>query len=265
MRVFVFAYNRYDTMTTSRLLEADGVDHTVLCHTEDDLCMFAGAGTAKLDRLYATGNPKGLAFQFNAALELMDEGEWALFLVDDLKSVTELRNYDTAVDPLPMTTANQSTYRERFKHPVPMQWFLHRAEHVVWQCTGKGSYLGGWTSNNNPLFRKGHWGRNVLIDGRAWVIRKSHLRFDTNVHIVSDYAFCAENIRTFGSIWQDRWLLPDFDRYGKGGYGTVAERLPQKMQECAYLVEKYPELIAYANKAGQPMGSHIRLRQTKGS
>lgn len=264
MKVFVFAYNRYDTMTTSRLLEAEAIDHTVLCHTEDDLCMFAGAGTAKPGRLLATGNPKGLAYQRNSALDLMDDGEWALFLVDDLEAVTELRNYDTAVDPLPMTTVNQSVYRERFKHSVSMRHFLMRADELALRCAGAGAHLGGWAGNDNPMFRKAHWGLNILADGRAWVVRKTHLRFDNNVQLIDDVCWTALNIAEFGKVIVDRWVLPKCKRYTKGAFGSKAERMEQKMREAAYLVATYPNQVTFRSKAGWPVGSHVALRTNLG-
>jgi hypothetical protein len=37
--------------------------------------------------------------------------------------------------------------------------------------------------------------------------------------------------------------------------------MPQKLAEAKYLVETYPELISFKEKAGWPFGSHVVLRQ----
>ena len=84
-KVFVFAYDRFESMTTSLMLEEAGVDHRVLCHDTVAKERFIDGGRVRPARLVATRQPKGLAYNRNAALEMMSDGEWALFLVDDVK------------------------------------------------------------------------------------------------------------------------------------------------------------------------------------
>jgi hypothetical protein len=260
VRTFVFTYDRFDSISTSLMLEEEGIDHIVLCHTDEQAASFVAAGRVKPERLTVTAQPKGLAWNRNAALDLMEPGEWAVFLVDDLKDVTELRNYDSARDPLPITTANQRAYSERFKKAITMTEFMQRAEGTVAECERHGAKLGGFCGIDNVIFRSKHWGFNILADGRAWVVQKSHLRFDTNVQLIDDLCWTALNIATFGVVVVDRWVLPDCRRYTAGAFGSIEERLPQKLQEAAYLVETYPDLIAFKNKAGWPIGSHVALR-----
>jgi hypothetical protein len=262
MKVFVFAYDRYEDMTTSRALEAEGISHTVLCHTEEALERFVAGGTAERKRLFATGNAKGLANQRNTALEMMDEGEWALFLCDDIKRVTELRNYDrTTSATLPINLTNQNHYGKRFDNPISLSRFMLRAEQLVTKCETHNCKLGGFAGINNPLYRAKHWGFNIMADGRAWVVQKSWLRFDTKAQMVDDVAWTALNIKHFGLVIVNQWVLPDFKRYTPGAFKSIDERLQQKMAECKHLVETYPDQIAYKDKAGWPYGSHIVIRQ----
>jgi hypothetical protein len=260
MRIFVFTYDRYDSISTSAMLEAEGLDHTVLCHTEEAFNGFVKGGLVRPDSIVVTGQPKGLANNRNFALDMMEDGEWAVFLVDDLKGVTELRNYDTAPDPLPMTNANQRSYAERFKHPITMKGFLHRADQLRLKCERYGAHLGGWGGIDNPMYRKSHWGFNILADGRAWIVKKGDLRFDTNVQMIDDLCWTALNIKHYGVVVVDRWVLPDCKRYTSGAYGSIEDRLPQKLKEAEYLVATYPDLIAFKAKAGWPLGSHVVLR-----
>jgi hypothetical protein len=260
MKVFVFTYDRYDSITTSAMLEAEGIDHVVLCHSIEAREAFREGGLVLPQRIMATEAPKGLAYNRNVALDLMDMDEWAVFLVDDLKTITELRNYDTAVDPLPMTMANQTAYRKRFQTPISMTQFMQRADQLVAHCERKGAKLGGWCGIANPIYRKGHWGYNVLADGRAWVVKKSALRFDENVQMIDDLCWTALNIMHFGTVVIDRWLLPDCKRYTAGAFGSIEDRIEQKLHEAAYLVSTYPDLIAYKAKTGWVPGSHVVLK-----
>jgi len=260
MRVFVFTYDRFDSITTSAILESSGIDHIVLCHTEEQRAAFIAAGRVKSERLVVTGKPKGLAYNRNVALEMMSQDEWSVFLVDDLKKITMLRNYDTAPDPLPITTKNQRAYAKRFQHEITIAELLERADGLVHRCERIGARLGGWAGIDNPLFRRGHWGHNVLADGRAWVVRKSSLRFDEQVQMVDDVCWTALNIREFGHVVVDRWILPDCARYTAGSFGSIDQRMEQKLRECAHLVATYPDLVRFAPKAGWPTGSHVVLR-----
>ena len=262
-KVFVFAYNRYESMTTSMMLEADGVDHTVLCHLPSDAEKFVEGGRVFPERLLVTGQPKGLANNRNYALDLMEEGEWALFLVDDLIQCYELDDYDTETrEELPMTFENQNLYRKKFKKRISTADLLKRAEQTIPKLEEMNCALLGWAGFENPMFRKKHWGINILADGRAWLVKKTHLRFDLEAQLIDDLCWTAKNIQEFGVVLVDRWILPDAKRYTSGGFGGQSERMEQKLREAAYLVKTYPDLITYRSKKGWQEGSHVALRNS---
>lgn len=262
MKVFVFGYDRYETMTTSDMLEADGVDHQVLVHTDEARDLFVAAGHVRPDRIVVTGNPRGLAYQRNAALDLMERGEWAVFLVDDLRRVTEVRDSDTRGPRLGITMDNQRDFAGQMYDPLTLDRFMVRAEETAAACDRVGARLGGFCGIANPVFRDAHWRFNVLADGRAWVIRKDKLRFDENVHTIDDICWTARNIQAYGVTLVNQWVLPDCRRYSAGGYGSIADRTPQKLDEIRYLTATYPRLIRVADKAGHVRGSHAVLRRT---
>jgi hypothetical protein len=263
MRTFVFGYDRYETMSTSRLLEDEGIDHTVLCHTEEARERFIEGGSAAPDRLLATGQPKGLANNRNAALEMMEDGEWALFLVDDLKNVTTVADYWIRTDTrLRITMDNQKKIAPTTKQPATMQEFINAACENVAVCESMGAHLGGFCGIANPLFRDAKWRFNVLADGRAWVVKKSSLRFDPGAQLIDDMCWTAQNIQRFGVVAVNQWVLPDCKRYTAGAFGSIEERLPLKAKEAAYLVHNYPALVRFAKKAGWPDGTHVQLKRT---
>jgi hypothetical protein len=260
-KVFVFAYNRYDTMTTSMMLEADGVEHTVLCHLPADAEKFAAGNRVYPERLVVTGQPKGLANNRNYALDMMEEGEWALFLVDDLMDVTELDDYDTEDRPnLPFMFDEVAAYRLKFKKPISTADLLRRAEETIPTLEEMGCALLGWAGNENPLFRRRKLSTNALPDGRAWLVKKTHLRFDDNAQLIDDLCWAAKNIQEFGIVLVDKWILPRCKRYTAGGYGGMDERMEQKLREAKYLVDTYPDFVKFSAKKGWPENSHVRFR-----
>lgn len=262
MKIFVFTYDRFDTITTSAMLEAEGLAHTVLCHTDEQRDKFTAGGRVKPERLVVTGQPRGLAYNRNAALDMMDDGEWACFLVDDLRRVTELDSYDSEPDDvLPITTGNAGEWRERFKREISMAAFLHRGEAGAREADRLGGHLAGFAGIDNALFRRRHWALNVLADGRAWMVRKTALRFDERVQMIDDVCWTALNLHHFGVVVVNAWVLPLCRRYTAGGFGSMTARMDQKREEAAYLVERYPHLVAFKAKAGWPPGTHVVLRR----
>lgn len=266
MRVFVFAYDRFESMTTSRLLGDDDVDHVVLCHGPDDRQRFLEAGTiGESGEIVSTGEPRGLARQRNAALEMMADGEWALFLVDDLFRLTELDTYDTeGGEVLPIDVNTVSRWNPRFKKPISPSTFVDRGRQGARYCDLVGSHLLGWASSGNPLFRRKKWAQRVFADGRAWMVRKSDLRFDLNVETIDDYYWTAANIERFGTTVVNQWILPEARRYTSGGYGSRDARMDQKIEDCRYLVDRFPGLVQYRAKKGWPDGSHVVIRAPRG-
>jgi hypothetical protein len=263
-KVFVFAYDRYDTMTTPRLLEASGIKPTVLCHSSNDIQRFLDGGTASEGTIIATGEPKGLGRQRNAALEMMEDGEWAMFLVDDLFRFTELATYDTEPYPIiPVDISNSAEWGRAFKKEIDIVQLLQRGLEDTAYCDAIGSHLLGWSSNANPLFRKKRYTHNVLADGRAWMVKKSDLRFDVNVQTIDDYGWTAANIVRHGISVTNNWILPEAKRFTIGGYGTQEARLEQKMRDCAYLVERYPNIVHYKSKKNTPDRAHVTIRVTR--
>ena len=74
----------------------------------------------------------------------------------------------------------------------------------------------------------GYWS---LVDGRCWLVKKTKLRQDKNVNCIEDYHFTALNLKTFGGVVVNNWVLTDCVRYGAGSYGSLKKRMPQKIKE----------------------------------
>jgi hypothetical protein len=264
MKIFVFTYDRYNSISTSQLLEDENIDHIVLCHTEEQKERFIAGGRVKAERLVVTNKPKGLAYNRNFALDMMEDGEWAIFLVDDLNFVTELHKHEQYVENyIPIDFSNQGEWKFKFVEPLTMKGFVKRSQELVDYCEEVKSNLGGWCGIDNPVYRAKHYTYNTLADGRAWVVKKTHLRFDENVQLIDDLCWTALNIKEFGITVVNQWVLPDCKRYTAGSFGSIEQRLPQKLKEASYLVETYPELIMFRKKAGWPEGSHVVLRPQK--
>jgi hypothetical protein len=262
VKVFVFTWDRYHDITTSAMLERERIAHRVLIHSEPHRRCFEAGGRVKPERMVVVNQPKGLAYNRNAALDRMRQGEWALFLVDDLLGITELEDYQRhcLTGVLDITPANQNVWRQRFKKGINLARFLGRCEDVLDEAERLGAHLVGFAGFDNPMFRAKRWKVNCLADGRAWLVRKSHLRFDENVQLIDDVCWTAQNIDAFGVVLVDAWILPNCRRYTAGAFGSIEQRLAQKRKEVAYLVRQYPQYCVLKRKAGWPDGTHVAIR-----
>lgn len=261
MKVFVFTYDRYHSITTTSEMNALSIPHTVLCHSEEARQEYIKAGRVREENIISTNAPKGLGFNRNAALDLMADGEWAVFLVDDWERCYELDGYDSMPsDVIPMTKEDQFIWRMRFQKKISMNQFLRRCIEQAVIAEKMGFALCGFACNDNPFFRKKKYKTWALADGRAWVVKKTDLRFDTNIQTIDDYGWTVANLKRFGGVLVNDWILPECRRYTAGGYGSMRARMPQKIRDVRYLVNAYPEYVSVAKKCGWPDGSHIQIR-----
>lgn len=267
MKIFIFTYDRYDSISTSQYFK--NIPHTILCHTEQDKQKFLDAGNC-YGEIISTNNPKGLSYNRNAALDMMDENEWAIFFVDDLISVTGIPyNHDLYFeDDLGVgighnDKANYAFINSLFKTKIKAEDFLIHCKETIKECENKGYALGGFSLTNNTGFRSKKYSYKSLADGRCWVVKKTDLRFDENVQLIDDVCFTAQNILKFGGVVVNNYVLPECKRYTDGAFGSIGKRMEQKLKECKYLVTTYPDVIAYADKTGWEKGSHVKIRNKK--
>ena len=261
MKIIIFTYDRYDTITTSKYFA--GIKHTILCHSEEAKQKYLKAGNIYGD-IISSNRGGGLSNNRNYALDLLEDGEWALFMVDDLINVSLLDTYFIEQNnKLNIDFDNQGTYRKKFKFNCDAHRFLNVCNDTIKHAEEKNYNLCGFSLTNNPTWRGKKYTYRSLADGRCWLVKKSDLKQDINVNCIEDYAFTALNLKKFGGIVINNWLLPECKRYGEGGYGSIEKRMKQKIKECKYLTETYPEYLAYAPKKGLPENAHIRVRQLK--
>ena len=112
MKVFTFFYNRFENASTSIALEQNGIPHHVLIHKPEDYDKFKRHNTCRGNAV-VTNNGKGLAYQRNTALQMMDTGEWAVFMCDDFMKIRSMP-VDWILskkNEMNITIAKQNNYR----------------------------------------------------------------------------------------------------------------------------------------------------------
>jgi len=262
MKIVIFTYDRYETISTPLAMSETPFDYLVVCHSEEARLKFIEAGNVRKERIVISDVPKGLANNRNWFLENhLKDGEWCLMLCDDFLKNTCLDDYrDRPKGFLPFGTENTTYWSRKFRTEISMFDFVSRCEETALECERRGILLGGFAGADNPIFRRIKWKTNVLCDGRALLLKKSKLRFDVNAQMVDDVAFSALNIERAGGTLVNQWVLPYFSRYTKGSYGSIPERIAQRKSECNYLADRFKGLVKIADKPGWPFGTHVRIK-----
>lgn len=264
MKVFTFYSNRFDSATTSLALEENGIDHTVLVHSRDQAQGFLDSGRVK-GKMVITNEPPGLAFQRNAALNLMEKGEWAVFMCDDFLYCRALPRewIESKTLEIPVSIENQEAFRFRNANKISLSEMFSHFPMLIKIAEANGIFLIGFALHDNPLLLRKKFSHYGLADGRFWIVRKSFYRFDTNAQLIDDVAWTAENLVRHKKVLILNWMEPKFRRYTSGGFGSIEERLVQRRKECAYLERKFSPLVKRASKRGWPEGTHIRIFATE--
>jgi hypothetical protein len=265
MKVFTFFYNRFESATTSIALFENGIDHFVMIHTAQDLTKFEQAGTLK-GKPIVTDQKKGLAYQRNCALDMLNEGEWGVFMCDDF---TKIRSYPTKwilskTDKLPINFENQNAFRlhgpsAKYSKEMQLDEMFTMFPKLIEIAEKNQIHLIGFGLHDNPLNLKKKFSFRGLADGRFWLVKKSNYKFDLNAQLIDDVAWTSENLIRHGNVLILNWTVPYFKRYSSGGFGSTEERKKQRKKECNYLANKFYPLVRVAKKSNWEYGTHIKI------
>ena len=251
MKVFTFFYNRFDSATTSISLHKNNIEHYVLVHNEEDSAKFADGKTIK-GKEVITNNGKGLAYQRNSALDMMEDGEWAAFMCDDFQKIKSYPKQFIMSKTQRIEITNQNQNKYRLKNEISLKEMFSFFPKLIEIAENNNIHLIGFGLHDNPMNLGKKFTNRGLADGRFWLIKKSNYSFDENAQMIDDVCWTAENLVRHGNVLVLNWCVPYFSRYTAGGYGSTEARKQRRKQECAYLVKKYDPLIRFAE-------THIKL------
>lgn len=260
MKVFTFFYNRFNTATTSKALHENRIKHRVLIHKETDYDLFKKGGTLWGEGI-VTNAEKGLAYQRNHALNMMDVGEWAVFMCDDFKKVVSYPKQQILSKKLSLdvTFENQNQFRLTKQPAMNLNEMFEMFPKLIELAEHNNIHLIGFGLHDNPMNLRKKFSHRGLADGRFWLVKKSTYKFDTNAQLIDDVAWTCENLVRHYNVLILNWTVPHFSRYTAGGFGSTEERKELRKKECAYLCAKFDPLVKIAKKPNWDYGTHIRI------
>jgi len=264
VKVFTFFYNRYETATTSKALNENGIAHNVLIHNADDLQKFVKGGTIH-GKVTVTNNNKGLAYQRNTALDMIETGEWAVFMCDDFQKIKAYSKEFILSKTQSIDINHQNQNKYRLKNKITLKEMFNWFPKLIELAEQNNIHLIGFGLHDNPMNLRKKFTTKGLADGRFWLVRKAQYKFDINAQLIDDVAWTAENLVRHKNVLILNWCVPYFERYTAGGFGSTTERKALRIKECAYLANKFNPLVKIAEKPGWDYGTHIRIYGSDGN
>ena len=235
IKVFTLYYDRFETATTSLALKKSKIDHTVICHYNKEKFKNIHG------KIIETNKPKGIQYNLNAGLNLLEQNEWGVFLSDDYKKSFRLDKKNNKFV--------ECELKEVFDNLV-------KATKVADKV---GVKLVGLNSTGNALYANKKFGKYGLVDGRMFAIKKTE--FEWRKDIITDYYASLYHLQKYGGnlILQDCYA--QFDRYASDGIGTAQNRAKDKKKDIRILKNLFRNMVKIKDKAGQPKGTHIIIKR----
>jgi len=237
MKIILMYYDRYDEATTSLELDKINEPHYVLCHNNKERFTCIG----KTGTLVETNKPRGIQHNFNFGLDMLEDGEWGIFLSDDYVSSKKLVG-------------------EKFID-CPMSHPLEELKNIIPKADEAGIKLIGLSSTGNPFYAQKKYSKYGLVDGRCFAIKKTDFRWHKGISTVTDYYVTVYHLKKYGGNLILNHTYMDFERYKPKGLGSVEERIPDKMHDIELMMTLFPDNIVVKDKVNQPKGSHIVIKR----
>lgn len=195
---------------------------------------------------------------------LLEEGEWAIWCDDNVRSIRAVSREYYHRETLPVKEGGSEKWRGIYETICePGRFVGEIVPEVVARAEEIGAYYAGFGSTGNYYFRGRKW-REV---GFVWVAlslvkKEADLRIDTLFTAMDDYQFTAEQLLRHGVVLINGYVWAEKKFYEPGGAGKKEARLKRKLGEVERLLELYPGLYRKADRANSAPGAEVRMRLT---
>jgi hypothetical protein len=241
MKVVIPSKGRSETIKTHKLFD----DYVVVLHNENERKAYVeNAPKTGLDtsKIVVSGVPFGVSFQRNWIIEnLVERGEWFLTADDNIEAITKLEGTDNL--------------------PISEDEFWNIVSETL-GVAGEWIHYCGFAVVDNYYFREKHFRFVGYVISKLALIRNKNIKYDTTIKAMDDYGYTAENLLRYGKVLINNWVYPQAPHYQEGGIGTYEDRLERKIEDCKYLMFKYPNLFRYKKKAGCHPKAELQVRFT---
>lgn len=262
MKIVIPSYGRAQTLKTHLWLEKGGItDYRILLHSEACHEAYRKNPTIRPETLLVTGAAPGISNQRRWIIENhIAKNEWFLTLDDNIRSMHCVHPAYYEAGELP--TKSPGFDKRIFQHEPDAGHFMGLfARDIAW-CERNGIGYAGFATVPNFYFLSKKYRYVGYVISKAALIKNVGIEYDPNILAMDDYAFTAEHLLRHGRVLINNFIIPQAGHYEEGGIGTYEQRLPKKIQDCKYLMAKYPGLFRFKEKSGAHPEAELQVRFT---
>lgn len=241
LHLFIPSRNRAEILKshTGRLFPEVPV---VICADNEDLYRESGVANPLIIRDGSQDPPRtGKACSMNWVLDnLVPEGDWAVFLDDDLYKVTRVAPQFYSESKCPEMTSKER--RQAFETLViNTEGLLQVLEDTTQYAEQVGASYAGVSSVLNPFFRQAKWGHVGWVLGCMALLRNTGRRFPITHD--EEAWILADSLAQDGKVVINRYVaFTTPDRVG-GGHGDMLTRVELRKTEHEAIMARWPGLM----------------------
>lgn len=258
--IYIPSYNRAETIKTPLYLEKSDIKYKVLLHSEKCRESYVRAGRVPESKIIVTGANFGITNQRNWIVEnLAKKGEWYVSLDDNItgfKRVVDEYYHSRKSINVQDKKINASVYSHEFSAKEYVE-LLEKDINVAEQINAE--YI-GYATVDNYFFNSKKYKSVGYVISKACAVKYSGLKYDPKLEAMEDFGYCASQILKNNCVLINSWIKPIAGHYEKGGIGTYEQRVPRKIIDCQYLMEKYPNFFRYKIKKGCHPKAELQIR-----
>lgn len=257
--IYIPSYGRAETIKTTRWLDASGLEYKVLLHTDNCADEYIAAGIVDKKDIIVTGAERGVTNQRNWVVDnLAVKGQWYISLDDNIRTMK--RVVDAYYDRRSINVESPDIKQKDFQQEITAAEYLKLLDDDIKVAEQIRAEYIGYATVDNYYFNSKKYKPVGYVISKAVAIKYQGLRYDENLEAMEDFGYCASQLVKNNCVLINSWIKPTAGHYEPGGIGMYQDRVPRKIKDCAYLMEKYPDLFRYKPKKGCHPKAELQIR-----
>ena len=257
MRVFIPSYQRSKTISTHKAVA--GLDFRVVVHDEEERERYTE--TLPAERLVVSGVKPGKPSRQRQWIceNLVNDGEWFLFIDDDVGQMTCVDDANYAETQFNVQSGNGDDWRRVFGQPCEPSRLIEIVEESISVAEQVGAHLCGFAVTPNYFFRGRKWRYAGYVASGLMVWHNVEFKFNHAIGM-EDFHYTAEHLATHGLVVLNNWLWHGCRMYIAGGLGSYEDRKEQRARDCQKLMKLYPGLFRIRRRPDFDVGTDLSVR-----
>lgn len=246
--IYIPSYNRAETIKTTVYLDASNVPYKLLLNSQACKEAYIKGGRVNPDSIIVTG-VKGISANRQWVVDNLGiKGEWYISLDDNISGFKRFVDEIYYSDKSEVDVDDPSISHGHFRHSIPANEMYDIFVKETQHCDEISSEYLGFATVDNYYFNSKRYRHVGYVIAKAVAIKHDGLCYDQNLEAMEEYGYNVDQLIKNEKVLIHNWAMPIAGHYEPGGIGSYAERTPRKVQDCKYLMEKYPGFLRYKVK-----------------